>query len=56
MAWPSLRRDTGGRTPKASQVRKTTVSGWPAACGRWNVGMWWIGYDTRPLGVLDVSA
>src|SRR4051812_8771597 len=30
IAWAGVRRDTGGRTPKASQVRKITSEGCPA--------------------------
>jgi len=31
--------DTGGRTEKASQVKKMMLLGWPAIAGIWALGM-----------------
>ncbi len=43
MAWGRLSRDTGGRTPKASAVRKITFLGCPPRSSRVALGMWEMG-------------
>jgi hypothetical protein len=39
IACAGVSRETGGRTPKASQVRKITSVGWPAMHGIFALSM-----------------
>src|SRR5262249_43297826 len=47
---------TGGSTPNASQVRKTTSVGWPETHGMRALRMKWMGYAPRVFSVMLVSA
>ena len=56
MAISGVNFDIGGKTPKASQVRKMTFFGCPPFSECSMLLMWLIGYDTRVFSVIVPSS
>ena len=51
-----VRRETGGSTPKPSQVSSTTLFGWEETAGSLAFGMYCSGYAQRVFSVSEMSS
>lgn len=55
MACSGVSLETGGRTEKASQVRKMMFLGCPVTAGNLALGMNSRGYEARVFSVMEIS-